>query len=157
MQTDWRKSFEEEFPKGLTASNQKIRMVKDAEILAFIEKVEADAIERTQVETKKGENWRKGYHQGYDEAVQEVRENIKKMKKPVHFRQSSMPREYNNALSDLLSSLSATVTTKEYPPCTDPTLSEDCSGCSDPHSEGTHQGCTKQHGHVGCDLSVTTK
>lgn len=29
----------------------------------------------------------------------------------------------------------------------------ECSGCSDPNSEGTHQGCTKQHGHVGCDLA----
>lgn len=43
-----------------------------------------------------------------------------------------------------------------YPPspCTDPDLKEDCSGCTylknDPMG-GTHQGCTKQHGHVGCD------
>lgn len=26
----------------------------------------------------------------------------------------------------------------------------DCSGCSDPNSEGTHQGHSKQHGCVGC-------
>lgn len=35
--------------------------------------------------------------------------------------------------------------------CSNPELSSDCSGCTDDHTEGTHQGCTKQHGHVGCD------
>ncbi len=33
-------------------------------------------------------------------------------------------------------------------------LSEDCSGCIDPNTEGTHSGCTKQHGHVGCDVAI---
>lgn len=35
-------------------------------------------------------------------------------------------------------------------PCSTPKPDQDCSGCTDPRSEGTHQGCTKQHGHVGC-------
>lgn len=38
----------------------------------------------------------------------------------------------------------------------DSTQLPDCSGCTDRNSEGTHQGCTKQHGHVGCDLSDPT-
>lgn len=29
-----------------------------------------------------------------------------------------------------------------------------CTGCTDERSEGTHQGCTIEHGHIGCDLSV---
>lgn len=37
----------------------------------------------------------------------------------------------------------------------DSDLSESCSGCTDPRSEGTHQGCTKEHGHVGCNLAPT--
>lgn len=41
------------------------------------------------------------------------------------------------------------------PECSDPDLKSDCSGCTDKRSEGTHQGCTKQHGHVGCRLSFT--
>ncbi len=36
--------------------------------------------------------------------------------------------------------------------CTDPELKSHCSGCSDPDPMGaTHQGCTIEHGHVGCD------
>lgn len=34
--------------------------------------------------------------------------------------------------------------------CNDPMLVDQCSGCTDRNSEGTHQGCTEQHGHVGC-------
>lgn len=41
------------------------------------------------------------------------------------------------------------------PKCSDPELSHDCTGCTDRHSEGTHQGCTKQHGHVGCDRATS--
>ena len=29
-----------------------------------------------------------------------------------------------------------------------------CTGCTDRDSEGTHQGCTIEHGHIGCDHSV---
>lgn len=37
-------------------------------------------------------------------------------------------------------------------PCTDPELSQHCTGCTDPDPMGaTHQGCTIEHGHVGCD------
>lgn len=43
---------------------------------------------------------------------------------------------------------------KNRPPCSSSTLEYDCSGCTDRHSEGTHQGCTKQHGHVGCELDT---
>lgn len=32
-------------------------------------------------------------------------------------------------------------------------LTNHCSGCTDSKSEGTHQGCTIEHGHVGCSLS----
>lgn len=39
-------------------------------------------------------------------------------------------------------------------PCPVPQLDRDCSGCTDRNSEGTHQGCTRQHGHVGCDHSA---
>ena len=42
---------------------------------------------------------------------------------------------------------------KKKPKCSDPKLQHDCTGCTDRHSEGTHQGCTKQHGHVGCALA----
>jgi mono/diheme cytochrome c family protein len=35
-------------------------------------------------------------------------------------------------------------------PCSSPNLDEHCSGCTDPHRESTHQGCTIEHGHVGC-------
>lgn len=38
--------------------------------------------------------------------------------------------------------------------CVYPNLEGDCSGCTDGRSEGTHQGCTKQHGHIGCDLDT---
>lgn len=41
--------------------------------------------------------------------------------------------------------------------CSDPKLSRDCSGCTDLRGDpmgGTHQGCTKQHGHIGCNLAV---
>jgi hypothetical protein len=38
-------------------------------------------------------------------------------------------------------------------PCSDPELKSHCSGCTDIRSEGTHQGCTIEHGHVGCDLA----
>lgn len=41
----------------------------------------------------------------------------------------------------------------QKPACANPDLDSDCSGCTDDRSEGTHQGCTKQHGHVGCDRS----
>lgn len=37
--------------------------------------------------------------------------------------------------------------------CPDPELKRHCSGCTDRYSEGTHAGCTIEHGHVGCDLS----
>lgn len=40
------------------------------------------------------------------------------------------------------------------PECSDPDLQSECSGCTDDRSEGTHQGCTKQHGHVGCKLDI---
>jgi hypothetical protein len=36
-------------------------------------------------------------------------------------------------------------------------ITADCSGCSDPNSEGTHQGCTVQHGHVGCEYAKEVK
>lgn len=39
------------------------------------------------------------------------------------------------------------------PDCADPKLKRECTGCTDKKSEGTHQGCTKQHGHVGCKIS----
>ncbi len=40
-------------------------------------------------------------------------------------------------------------------PCSCPDLSDECSGCFDPDPlGGTHAGCTKQHGHVGCDLAT---
>lgn len=45
---------------------------------------------------------------------------------------------------------------RKRPPCSSPTLEYDCTGCTDRHSEGTHQGCTKQHGHIGCNLSTTS-
>lgn len=35
------------------------------------------------------------------------------------------------------------------------TLDSNCSGCTDPNSEGTHQGCTREHGHVGCTATRT--
>src|SRR3990167_7152348 len=38
--------------------------------------------------------------------------------------------------------------------CSDPNLESDCSGCTDLRDDplgGTHSGCTKQHGHIGCD------
>jgi hypothetical protein len=38
-------------------------------------------------------------------------------------------------------------------PCPTPNLDEHCSGCTDPRSEGTHAGCTIEHGHVCCDLA----
>lgn len=39
----------------------------------------------------------------------------------------------------------------KMPQCAHPDLDADCSGCTDGRSEGTHQGCTRQHGHVGCN------
>jgi hypothetical protein len=38
--------------------------------------------------------------------------------------------------------------------CPSPKLDGDCAGCTDRRSEGTHAGCTRQHGHVGCRLAV---
>lgn len=41
-------------------------------------------------------------------------------------------------------------------PCSDPELTSHCSGCTDLKHDtmgGTHQGCTIEHGHVGCNLS----
>src|SRR3990167_10905451 len=38
--------------------------------------------------------------------------------------------------------------------CQDPNLESNCSGCTDLRDDrmgGTHSGCTKQHGHIGCD------
>lgn len=45
----------------------------------------------------------------------------------------------------------------EPPPCSNPDLDSDCSGCTDLKDDpmgGTHQGCTRQHGHVGCVLDT---
>lgn len=42
-------------------------------------------------------------------------------------------------------------------PCPTPDLNEDCAGCTDGRSEGTHAGCTRQHGHVGCELAEAKK
>ena len=40
----------------------------------------------------------------------------------------------------------------EWHKCMDPKLSRHCTGCTDGRSEGAHQGCKKEHGHVGCDI-----
>lgn len=56
-------------------------------------------------------------------------------------------------ISDKKQSLFGGVISIPYP-CSDPELSHDCAGCTDRHSEGTHAGCTKQHGHVGCDKAL---
>lgn len=39
--------------------------------------------------------------------------------------------------------------------CPDPNLEGDCPGCTDLRDDplgGTHAGCTKQHGHIGCEF-----
>lgn len=57
-------------------------------------------------------------------------------------------RERNFVLTN--ETLKALLTPKA-PKCSDSLLISQCSGCTDKNSEGTHQGCTEQHGHVGCD------
>lgn len=60
------------------------------------------------------------------------------------------------AIQDALVELEKEAEPEHRPhPCTDPALSEHCSGCTDPDPLGaTHQGCTIEHGHVGCELAV---
>ena len=133
MTNDWRKSFDEEFNYLVEMDNPSTgaTTTRQEKVKDFCAQVEQDAIERTL-------------------------QNVGMLRQWLNEDRITDPKKMvTNEM--LLSWLSPTVTTKEYPPCTDPALSEDCSGCTDPHSEGTHQGCTKQHGHVGCDLSVTTK
>lgn len=41
--------------------------------------------------------------------------------------------------------------------CTDPQLQGHCTGCNELKNDpmgGTHQGCTAEHGHWGCDKDV---
>lgn len=37
--------------------------------------------------------------------------------------------------------------------CPCPDLKDHCNGCTSRYSEGTHQGCTVEHGHAGCHLA----
>lgn len=76
---------------------------------------------------------------------------------------------YNNAVEDVLNILGAPLVDEpviqlEEPapmpphPCSDPELTSHCSGCTDLKDDplgGTHQGCTIEHGHVGCNLSTS--